>query len=415
MIGLNQGRINLLLGSSAFTLSSAGSVLLHIVLALAIYNQTGSALVTSLFVSLQWLPAFLVVIYRSNWEHGLEPRVRWYLLDLLSAILTIPVFFLVDTQNYLAITLVLLIRGIVDQINRINKTVAARVLFPNEKMTHYASFLQSSYHVGIGLAAMAGVFFADYLDLKMIVIIDVLTFVLSAGLIMLTHSVVKWSYSGIQKNSSFNVRLCEYRLALSRDPRLLLCALLMPVTATFFQGTYSVLQPIFPVDRFGLDVSAVSISYVLASVAIIIGSWSFSLFCKKVCLFKRSFHDTRRLTIGCSALAAVLYLGTVSAPSPLLSVVCFGLMIVLFEFLWMMGYSGTVAFAPIGQLGSIFGISFALGCLFASILSALLGLLMDFMGKNYLYLIFFLMFAYLASVALLLRPNEQVVLVENKD
>ena len=407
MLRINQGRLNLLLGSAAFTLSSAGSVLLHIVLALAIYKETGSALATSLFVSLQWLPAFLVVLYRSDWEQGLEPRVRWYLLDLLSAVLTLPVFFLADEQNYLAILLVLLVRGVVDQINRINKTIAARVLFPKEKVTHYASFLQSSYHIGIGLAAMAGIFFASHFDMKVVVLIDMLTFVLSASLILLSRSVAELVRTDVRPSGSFVDRFREYRIALSNDPGLLLCAALMPLTATFFQGTYSVLQPIFPVDRFGLDVSAVSLSYVLASIGIVIGSWSFSLFCKKARLFERDFHDTRSLAIGCSALAAALYLGTVSAPNPLLSGVCFVLMIIFFEFLWMMGYSGTVAFAPDGRLGSVFGISFALGCLFASLLSAILGLLLDFFGNNYLYLVALLMFVYLAGVVLLLRPEER--------
>lgn len=408
MIGLNRGRLNLLLGSTAFALSSAGSVLLHIVLALAVYKQTGSALVTSLFVSLQWLPAFLVVLVRSDWEHGLEPRVRWYLLDLVSAVLTIPVFFLADGQSYLGIMLALLLRGVVDQINRINKTIAARVLFPKEKATHYASFLQSSYHVGIGLAAVAGVFFADYFDLKVVVLISALTFVLSAGLILLTRSVAELEHADARPNGSFAARFREYRQALSSDPRLLLCAALMPLTATFFQGSYSVLQPILPVSRFGLDASAVSASYVLASIGIVVGSWSFSLFHKRVRLFERAFRDTRQLVIVCSALAAALYLGTVSAPAPLVSGVCFALMIVLFEFLWMTGYSGTVAFAPSGRLGSVFGISFALGCLFASLLSAVLGLLLDVLGNNYFYLIVLLMFAYLTGIALLLRPEEQI-------
>ncbi|WP_455809731.1 MFS transporter [Pseudomonas koreensis] len=415
MIGLNRGRLNLLLGSAAFTLSSAGSVLLHIVLALAVYKQTGSALLTSLFVSLQWLPAFLVVLFRSDWEHGLDPRARWYLLDLLSAVLTLPIFFLADGQNYWAIVFVLLIRGVVDQINRINKTIATRVLFPKEKVTHYASFLQSSYHVGIGLAAMAGVFFASYVDLKIVVLIDAFTFVLSAGLIWLTRSITGLVKADAVSNGSLFARFREYRQALSNDPRLLLCAALMPLTATFFQGTYSVLQPIFPVSRFGLDVSAVSISYVLASIGIVIGSWSFSLFCKKFRLFERSFYNSRMLAIGCSALAAALYVGVVSAPTPLLSAVCFSLMIVVFEFLWMMGYAGTVAFAPAGRLGSIFGISFALGCLFASLLSTLLGFVLDFFGNNYFYLIALLMFAYLSCVALLLRPEQNVAAVAVQD
>lgn len=399
---LNRGRLNLLLASTSFTLSAAGSVLLQVVLALTIYKQTGSVLLTSLFVALQWLPPFLVVLYRSDWEHGLAPRIRWYRLDLLSAALTLPVFFLVDGGNYLAIVVVLLLRGVVDQINRINKTIAARVLFPQEKATHYASLLQSSNHVGIAVVAIAGVFFADYFDLKVIVLINTLSFVLSAVLIMLSRPVAERPYTGPPVRRSFLARLQAFHQILANDPRLLLYTLLMPLTATFFQGSYSVLQPIFPLERFGLDVTAVLASYVLASFGILLGSWSFSWWCKRVRLFE---GDTRPLVIGCSALAAVLYLGVVSAPGPLLSGACFALMVVLFGFLWMMGYSGTVALAPTGQLGTVFGIAFALGSLFSSLLSAVLGLLLAFLGNSYVYLIALLMFAYWAGIALLLWPK----------
>ncbi|MFR0687901.1 MFS transporter [Enterobacterales bacterium AE_CKDN230030158-1A_HGKHYDSX7] len=415
MIRVSQGRLNLLLGSTAFALSSAGSVLLHIVLALAVFRQTGSALATSLFVALQWMPAFLVVLYRSDWEHGLPPRTRWYLLDLLAAALTLPVLLFIDGQNYLAIVLILLARGVLDQVNRINKTIAARVLFPPEKVTHYAAFLQSSYHIGIGLAAIAGVFFAQYFALETVVLIDALSFVISAALIALTRPVAVRAASAPQQRRSFAARFVEYREALASNPRLLLCSGLMPLTATFFQGTYSVLQPIFPVDHFQLGVSAVTTSYVLASVGIMLGSWSFSLYCKRSRLFDGDFRRVRRLALGGSIVAAALYLITVGAPSPLLSATCFALMILLFEFVWMMGYSGTVAYAPASGLGSVFGISFALGCLFASLLSAVLGLLLDLFGRNYLVLVALLMFAYLAGLSLLLRPERHSVALATEE
>src|SRR5690606_31246472 len=111
---------------------------------------------------------------------------------------------------------------------------------------------------GIGLAAMSGVLFADYFDLKVVVLITAMTFLLSAGLIMFSRSLAPLVQVEARIDRSFPARFREYRQALSSDPRLLLCAALMPLTATFFQGTYSVLQPILPVDRFGLDVSAVS-------------------------------------------------------------------------------------------------------------------------------------------------------------
>ncbi|HEU4403936.1 MAG TPA: MFS transporter [Polyangiaceae bacterium] len=398
MFEINRGRVNLLLSTAAFSISSAGSVLLHIVLAMAIYAKTGSGLMTSLFVSLQWVPALMVVLYRSDWDHGMNPRVRWYLLDLTSAVLTVPILFFITEANYWPIVGLLLVRGLVDQVNRINKTVATRVLFPKAKSTHYASFLQTGYHAGIGLGAIAGTLAARSIDMRTVVAIDALTFVVSAVLVFFTRCVEEAGPANGSTRKPLAGRIAEYRDALRTDRRLLICAMLMPVTATFFQGSYSVLQPIFPVQKHGLGSSAVSASYVLASIAIIVGSSSFSIFCKKYRLFERPFLHTRILVAALSLVTAALYVGSVWVGNPLVGAALFTLMIVTFEFTWMTGYGGTVAFAPKGQLGSVFGISFAIGCFLASVLAATVGMLLDYLGNDFVRLVGLLMAAFLAVI-----------------
>ncbi|HZW21741.1 MFS transporter [Noviherbaspirillum sp.] len=398
MFELNRGRLNLLLATAAFTISSAGSVLLHIVLAMAIYARTGSGLMTSLFVSLQWVPALLVVLVRSDWDHGMDPRVRWYLLDLLAAALTLPILFFVEASGYLPVVLLLLVRGIVDHVNRINKTVAARALFPKEKATHYASFLQTGYHLGIGIAAIAGIFLAGRIDLHAVVLLDALTFVVAAALVYFTRCVEPIEPAPPARRPPLAHRIADYRDALAGDRRLFVCAILMPLTATFFQGSYSVLQPIFPVQKLGLGAAAVSASYVLASLAIIAGSASFSYFCKKRQPFDQPFLQTRVLVGALSLLAAGLYVGAVWTDSALASAAAYTLMIVVFEFIWMTGYGGTVAYAPKGQLGSVFGISFAIGCFLASVLAAAVGMLLDYLGNDFLRLVGLLMLLFLTIV-----------------
>lgn len=412
MFEINRGRINLLLSSAAFTTSSAGSVLLHIVLAITVYAQTGSGLMTSLFVSLQWLPALLVVLYRSDWDHGMNPRKRWFVLELVSAVLTLPVLLFIADGNYLAVALVMLVRGLVDHVNRINKTVAARVLFPKAKATHYASFLQSSYHIGIALAAVLGIFLANSVDIRLVVLLDALTFVVAAGLIGLTRCVEEMEAGVGAIRRSLATRVAEYRDALRGDRRLFICALLPPLTSTFFQGTYSALQPIFPIQKLGLDSAAVSVSYVIVSAAVVVGSSAFSFFVKRHRLFEQPFLHTQMLSIFISLAAALLYVGAVWTSQAFVSAALFAVMVVVFEFMWMMGYGGIVAYAPKGQLGSVFGISFAIGCFCASALATLVGALLDVFGGAYAALIGLLMTAYLAilvSAVLSYRPAGAVI------
>ena len=406
---INRGRANLALSAAAFAVSSAGSVLLHIVLAVTVYHRTGSGLMTALFVSLQWLPALLVVLVRSDWDHGLHPRTRWLLLDLAAAAMTLPLLLFVEHDAYLPVALLLLLRGLVDHVNRINKTVAARVLFPKAKSAHYASFLQSSYHAGIGLAAVAGIFLAGQVELRLLVLLDAATYLVSAALIAFTRGVEAPPPAPQTPRRSLAARALEYRDALRGDRRLLACAVLPPLTATFFQGSYSALQPIFPIRGLGLDASAVSASYVLASVAIIAGSSGFALLCRKWQLYEREFTVVKTLVLLLSVLAAGFYILSVQTGHPAASAVAFFLMILVFEFVWMTGYTGIVAYAPKGQLGSVFGISFALGCFFASVLTGLIGAFLDRYGSNFTLLVSGLMAIYLALLALTLSGRAAAV------
>ena len=390
-----------MLATLAFTISSAGSVLLHIVFAIAIYAQTKSGLLTSLFVSLQWLPALLVVLYRSDWDHGLNPRKRWYLLDCAAAILTLPVLFCVaDEIYYLPIVLILLARGVLDQINRINKTVICRFIFPKEKSTHYASFMQTGYHFGIGAAAVAGIFIASKTDLTTIVWIDIATFIMSAALVALIKCTEAIEFPASAPRKSLAERFNEYRSSLKSDSRLFYAAVLPPLTATFFQGSYSVLQPIFPLVHFNLDAAAVSASYVMASLAIFSGSSSFSFAAKKYQFFSKPFSTIVTSVSVLSFAAAGIYMLTVFTSNVWVSSISFFLMIYIFECLWMTGYAGIVEFSPKGKLGSTFGISFAIGCFTGSLAAAVAGQLLDIFKNDFVVTTGIFMAAYLSAIVL---------------
>ncbi len=396
---------NMALSMTASVVSSFGSVFLHILLAVTIYSHTGSGLLTAMFISLQWLPALLVVIYRSDWEYGVNPRIRWIFLDILSAILTLPILLFISQGEYIYVVLILMVRGFVDQIGRINRTVSSRFLFANEHLPGYASFLQSGYHIGISLAACAGVLFISTISLQVAVFVDIATFLISAILIYFSRGVQVFKSSADVKASSLSERFYEYKKTIGSDYRLFISAMLLPVTSTLFQGTYSVLQPIVPLKNEHLGSSAVSISYLLASVAIISGSSSFSFLSQKYKFFDRNFFQIKVLVAVLSVLAAIFYVMSIESQWPILNAVSFTLMVFLFEFVWMTGYAGLIAFSPQGKLGVVFGISFAIGCLFASIVSVILGYLIDYSDGAFFVIVSSAMFFYILLIGLLLsRP-----------
>lgn len=398
MNNTNKGLSNLFLTITSFAISSAGSLLLYILFAIIIYEKSDSALITSLFISLQWLPILLVIIARSDWDHGMNPRKRWYLLEGASAVVTLPLLLFLKDFNYVAIIFLLLARGVLDQINRINRTVAAKLLFPSDKLAYYASFLQTGYHIGIGAAALAGIFLKDRINLETIILINVGTYVVSALLILCTWCIETVNFPKYIERNTLKGRITAYKEALKADARLFYCAMLPPTTATFLQGTYSVLQPIFPIKGLGLGAAEVSFSYVLATLAILLGSFVFSSFSKHYRLFDKNFLQIIGLASILSLLACISYLILVSTNSPVVSAVFFTLMVFLYEFIWMNGYAGIVAYSPPGQLGAIFGITFCIGCTLASVVSALAGLLLDRTSNNFIVTIAIFMGLYLTVI-----------------
>ncbi len=400
MFNINKGQLNLLLSTASFAVSSAGSVLLYIVFAIIIYEKSESALLTSLFVSLQWLPVLLVILYRSDWDHGMNPRKRWYLLDCGCALLTLPILFFVQDFNYMWIIPIMLVRGIFDQINRINRTVAAKVLFPSEKSAYYASFLQTGYHVGISIAAVLGILLKDVISLELLVWLNVATYIASALLILATQCIANVNFPKFYERKSLKSRLIAYKNALQTDARLLYCAILPPITATFFQGTYSVLQPIFPIKGLGLGAAEVSFSYILATIAIVLGSFGFSYLSNKYRFFDNNFMKTIVRVSILSLLASISYIFLVATKSPVLSALFFVLMIFIFEFIWMNGYAGIVAYSPEGTLGAVFGITFCIGCTAASVVAALTGFLIDVTGNDFVMTVSIFMITYLSIIGL---------------
>lgn len=391
----DRARLNLILGTAAFIISAGGSVLLQIVFATTIYKETGSSLLTSLFISLQWLPVLAVLAFKSDWEDGVDPRQRWLKLELIAAALTCPILFFVDQPNYYILFILLFMRGIADHIARIIKTVSARYIFPEDKTTRYAPILQAGFHVGICSAAIVGVVLGQNFTRRTATLIDICSFLTAAVLVFFIKTINQPEPAPRRRPDSLATRVVKYRSVLLSDQRLFFSALLPPLTATFFQGTYSVFQPLFPLRVLRLDADAVAIAYVLASVGILAGSSCFAYMNNRFDFYKRDYPRTKRIIFSLSCISSAAYLAAAASGNPLLCAAFFTLMVFTFEVVWMFGYAGIVAYAPKGELGSVFGITFGIGCCGASLFVVLAGALLDSLNGNFPLVIALFMAAYL--------------------
>lgn len=378
----NRARLNLILGMVAFAISAAGSVLLHIVFATNIYKETGSGLLTSLFISLQYLPAIVVIIFKSDWEDGIDPRKRWLKLELLGAVLTLPILLFVDNPNYYILFIVLFARGIVDHIARTIKSISARYIFPEEKVTQYAPILQAGYHIGIALAAIVGIGTGQHFSLQAVVKLDVASFLVAAGLLYFITTVNHFDKKKAV-TESFRIRLTQYRLLLLTDQRLCLSALLPPVSSAIFQGSYSVFLPLFPLVVLRCSANSVAIGYVLTTLAILGGSLFFSYLNNRSNFYTNNYSRTSKIIVGLSCMSAIAYMCTALSDQYLLCATLFSLMVFTYEMVWMFGYTGIFAYAPKGELGSIVSISFAFGYCAGSLCIVLAGALLDYFNGNF--------------------------------
>jgi len=395
---LRQGRRNLVLASIAATLSSAGSVLLQIIFATTIYQSTGSAKLTALFVSLQWLPVLAVVLFKSDWEDGKEPRSFWLKINVLSAIFTCPILLFLDGPNYVALFVILFIRGLFDYMDKVIRTVAVRDLFPEEKIASYAGIFQTGYHLGIALAAIAGILLGDYFEIKTVVILNIITFTVSVLLISMTKPLQKTILEKKENITSVMMRFRHYFFLISQNKKILFSATLPPLASVFFQGTYSVLQPVYPLVSLGLNADSVAISYVLASIAILGGSTFFAYINRRFDFFKGRYEKIVKIVFSLSCISSFAYILSVSTTNLWICSASFMVMIFTFEMIWMFGYTGMVAYSPEGELGTVYGISFCIGSCMVSLSVLLTGVLLDYFNSDFTSIVSLFMIGWMASL-----------------
>ncbi|MEA2663974.1 MAG: hypothetical protein QOI11_918 [Candidatus Eremiobacteraeota bacterium] len=387
--------VNLVLSTSAFAISAGGSVLLQIVFATTIYEQTGSGLLSSLFISLQYLPALLVLIFKNDWESRGNPSRRWLRLELLAALMTCPILLFVGKPNYVMLFLLLFARGIVDHIARVIKAVAARYIFPPDKVTRYAPILQSGFHVGIGLAAVVGIATGKFFTTAAVTKIDIASFLVAAALLAFVKPFSDVASDPEPALASFRARLAEYRSMLAADRRLLFSAVLPPLSSSIFQGSYSVFLPLFPIRALGLPANAVAVGYVLVSAAILGGSSVFSYANHRYEFFKTDFVRIKRNVLWLSCASAAAYLTASVSHKFFVCAVLLTAMVFIFELVWMSGYTGIFAYAPKGRLGSIISISYGFGFCAASSCIVLTGVLLDYFKGSFPSVVAILMGIYL--------------------
>lgn len=395
-----QGKLNLVLAALAATLSSAGSVLLQIIFATTIYQSTGSGILTALFISLQWLPVLAVALFKSNWEDGKEPRSFWIKTNILAAIITFPILLFLDGPNYYALFIILFARGAFDYMEKVIRTVAARDLFPQEKVTVYAGIFQTGYHFGIAIAAIAGILLGHYFEIKTVVMINIMTFAISALLVKCTKPLRTTVIEKKEKITSVVARFQHYFSVIRLNQKIFLSAILPPLSSVLFQGTYSVLQPVYPLKALRLQPDAVAISYVLASVAILSGSSFFAWLNHRYDFFKQQYSHIVKIIFLLSCISSAAYIVCASSTTIWISALAFMLMILTFEMIWMFGYTGMVAYSPEGELGTVYGISFCIGSCVVSLCVLLTGLMIDRFNNNFSLIVVIFMAIWWLSILL---------------
>lgn len=396
---------NLLFLSSATFISSLGSILLQISLTFYFYESTKSALLTGILVSLQWLPALLVVFIRNNWESGSSPLLKWRVSELISVAITFLLIFFIDKSIYWIIVL-LFVRGMFDQIVRVNRTVSCRYVFFSKNLQFYSSILQSSYHIGISVAAILAIVFIGKLNLKWIILVNIFTYCISIGLIGFLKILSDFPKILIGESNNILFGIKDYVSILTNNKFVRIYALLFPITAIFFQGTYTVLQTIYPLQKYHITANESSMSYVVAGIAIISGSLTFTYISKKIDLYS---NFSISIIIILSLLTVVSYTLCLMVDDKFLALILFMLMVFIFEILWMYGYIGSVKYSPDGKLSLIYGISFSIGCFGAGLMSMILGFLLDLINNQFLKLILISNIVYMAIILLLCQNKITIV------
>ncbi len=323
---------------AAIFLASVATYFLLMTLAANVFAASGSALWANSVVLTQWLPAVvaLVPIRRAVARH--PPRALLMFCELASALLLVAVLFSAGTLALLMA--VLLLKGSMDALSKVSRTVALKNYFSGKTLETAASYYNTAALAGQAVGALMGALLLGHLDMGAMLAV--------CGALHLAAAALYQSLPAASTAASAPAggpkQAAEAQAA---DAARLRSAIVYFIAAIcLYQGFHNIARSAFPVRQLGMAESAIGLVQTLTNVAYIAGAFVAARF---------SLAAGRYALVGPLAHAAPILclvpLAFVTAPVPGLAV--YALFAFGFEVAFCVHLRYIITAAPAARLGAI--------------------------------------------------------------
>jgi hypothetical protein len=364
-------RHNLAFGWGSTFASTVAGTMVTTALAVDSFGKTGSGIASAAVFALNWLPSLILAAFGGAWVDRLAPRRLWLGCELGCGTLTLLSLPVALGSNLGLLVGAILVRSSIEQLGRIAKTSALKTMFPASAVGTVGPRLQLAQYIGGAAAGFVSALLLAHVGMYAVLIAAGSLYLCAAALAAATREFV----SADDKRRRPDLGSCFRTLSeVSReDVNVRRSVWGLAATAILFQGTYTVLLAVHPVQAFGLDAAAVNNLFGATGVAVVVGAVAYAF---AVDRWRLPEPDERRgglFTLGLTALAALLYLASVVTESASAALGAFITFIVLYEFVFLKFFITIVTRTPKEFLARVSMANMAIGTAGQSVASLAVG------------------------------------------
>jgi predicted MFS family arabinose efflux permease len=300
------------------------SILTHFVFAQSVQKTTLSLAIT-------WVPSTILLIVGGQFFARTNPCRGWFFMELLSSLSALCIAVSLSASAQICIFVSLFAKSAFDFITRVLRVAAIQQLFCEEKRAELTSLSQVCFYSGYAVAGLTGTFALAHLRPMAIAGGCSIILLISAIMIALMQPNGRLAY---QTQGARKIFFNFDEISKSFDGFWATFMLLL-ICSVFFQGTFSVVQNLIPIQNYRLGKSSLGFVHFLMGSAILLGSISYNQARKKYSLLTSvPFENSLPLLIAVS-LTAILFWISAIPTTPILAGIAYFLFIFIFEFLFM--------------------------------------------------------------------------------
>ncbi|MCA1298592.1 MFS transporter [Stappia indica] len=324
-------------------LSMSGTFLLLLSISALVYEQTGSAFLSSAVFGTQWLLAI-----------ASPPAVGWLtsrfkIIDILvwndvaAAGLVVLVALALQWSVWLCLGL-LAVHGFLEATNKSLRILPLKAHVPPTSIKQAISYFATSQYLASSFGAILGLLMINRISILEIAYLDALTFLASALLYRSLKSVRIDVPKGAQRRREV--------VALAKtDPVLLRAACYLVLSTAVFQGYHNVARTEFAFQYLNLDHDGTMYIQIVSSIGIMVGAVAAGRL--------QGFMNAYRSALPLVAAVGMLCIGTFLPLGPVGRLAMYGLFIMTFEVAFVVFQADMVARTPIELLPTVNAYSLA--------------------------------------------------------